>query len=41
MGDHTSQVSAFYEMLTSCESCEQRKFEVIHLDTFVCSGCVL
>ena len=35
------QVSAFFELLTSCESCEQREFEVIHLDTFVCGGCVL
>jgi hypothetical protein len=41
MGDYTSHVSAFYELLTSCESCRQREFDVIHLDTFVCSGCVL
>jgi hypothetical protein len=38
MGDYTSHVSAFYELLTSCESCRQREFDVIHLDTFVCEG---
>jgi hypothetical protein len=41
MADYTNHVSAFYELLTSCESCKQREFQVIHLDTFVCEGCVL
>jgi hypothetical protein len=41
MSDYPAHVSAFYELLTSCESCRRREFGTIHLDTFVCEGCVL
>jgi hypothetical protein len=40
MGDYQAHVSAFYELLTSCESCERREFVTVCEDTFVCESCL-
>jgi hypothetical protein len=40
MGDFMPQVSAFFELITSCESCMQREFVFLCEDTFVCDGCM-
>jgi ribosomal protein L37AE/L43A len=41
MREYEAHTSAFFALLTSCESCERREFDRIVHDTFVCDGCDL